>query len=73
MWLRYIPCSALSGKIGLHGVQDALGPMLLGSMRDLFLQELESLLIDMDGDELAGSPETQVLPLVPYCMQECCE
>lgn len=39
--------------------------MLLGSMTDLFLQELESLLIDMDGDELAGSSGTQVLTFDP--------
>ena len=44
--------------------------MLLGSMRDLFLQELESLLIDMDGDDLAGSPETQVLYCLPSCMRD---
>lgn len=49
--------------MAVHGVQDALGPLLLGSMRDLFLQEVESLLIDMDGDDVADSLETQVSAL----------
>ena len=41
--------------------QDGLGPLLLGTMRDMFLQELEGLLVDMDGDELVGLSESQVL------------
>ena len=46
-----------------------MGPLLLGNIRDMFLQELESLLVDMDGDKLAGCPETQVLAPDPSCME----
>lgn len=42
--------------------QDGLGPTLLASVKGLFLQELESLLIDMEGNELAEPPVEYQVP-----------
>lgn len=42
--------------------QDGLGPTLLASVKGLFLQELESLLVDMEGNELAEPPAEKQVP-----------